>query len=185
MPTGRSVTRFTPPAARSVPRARRGACPERQQDRLRLRSSLGKDQDDAAGAQRLDGRREHLLVLSGIVAGLGPSVDGHGADQAQGRADQRVAKERRVGEHRDRAGPGRDDQHRVDQRVVVVRGDDHATALGNSLSPDHLDPPIEQPQQQADQPADASIGERTARVRSRSRDGHACASSNLSETVLG
>ena len=37
---------------------------------------------------------------------------------------------------------------------------------------------------QADQPADASIGERAARVRSRSRDGHACASSNLSETVL-
>ena len=170
----------------------RGARPERQQDRLRLRSSFGKDQDDAAGAERLDRRREHLLVLSRVVAGLGPSVDGHGADHAQGRADQRVVKERRVGEHRDRARDGRDDQHRVDQRVVVVRGDDHATALGNPLSADHVDPAVEQPQQQADQPSDASIGERPARVRSprgpgggrsRSRGDHACARSNLSETV--
>ncbi len=136
----------------------RRAGPQRQQDRLRLRGAFGKDQDDAACAQRLDRRGEHLVVLPRIVPGLDAPVDGHGAEQMQRRTDQRVTKERRLGEHRDRARDGRDDQHRVDERIVVVGGDDDPAALGDPLPADHVDPPVEEPQEQPDQRPGDPIG---------------------------
>ena len=152
----------------------RGARPQRHQDRLRLRRALGKNQDDAARAERRDRRGEHLVVPPWIVPGFCPSVDGHCAHQAQRRADQRVAKERRLGEHRDGARHGRDDQHRVDQRVVVVSGDDHTTALGNVLPPDHLDPPVEEPQEETGQCADDPIGQSPERRAGRRRADWRC-----------
>ena len=77
---------------------RRRAGPQRQQDRLGLRGALGKDQDDAALAQRLDRRGEHLVVLPRIVPGLDAPVDRHAAE---GDATQ----DRSAGD--ERAGPWR------------------------------------------------------------------------------
>ena len=155
----------------------RGARPQRQQDRLRLRPPLGKDQDDAARAQRLDRGREHRLVLSRVVAGLEAAVDGHCAQHAQRGTDERVAKERCVGQHRHRPGHGRDDQHRVDHRVVVVGGNDHAAARRDPLAPDHVDPTVEEPEKQANHRPDKPVGERPLclsglRPRSRVCRGH-------------
>ena len=70
-----------------------------------------------------------------------------------------MAKERRVGQHGDGSGNGCDDEHGVDHRVVVVGGDDHAAVGRNPLTPDDVDPTVEEPQQQPDHHSDEAIGD--------------------------
>jgi hypothetical protein len=71
------------------------------------------------------GRRpEHRPVPGGIGVALLPAMDGDGADQPEERTDDRMAKERRLGDRNQPARDQREQEHRVDQGVLMVGGDD-------------------------------------------------------------
>ena len=70
----------------------------------------------------------------------------HRAQHVQQRADEGMPKERCVGKHGDGAGHNRDDQHRVDHRIMMVGGDDYAACGWDPLAADHVNPTIVEPQ---------------------------------------
>jgi hypothetical protein len=138
---------------------------ERQQRRTRLTRALGKDEHHAARAQHPGGRGEHRVVSTGIVAGLRAPVHGHRAHQAQERTDERMPEEWCLGQHGD--GPRHDghDEHGVHERAVMVRGDEERPRGRNARTPHDVDAAVEDPEEEAHEPADETVGSRTAHAR--------------------
>jgi len=144
---GEKAHAVTPAVGLSAEQQAGGARAQRQECWNWLSAALGKNQDRAARAQVRDGRREHRLVFSRIVARLGAAVHRQRADGAQERPDERMPEQRRVGEHGDAARERAHDEHRIHERVVVIGGDDQRAVRRDALGAHDVHAPIEQPQQ--------------------------------------
>jgi len=90
--------------------------------------------------------------------GLAPDVlsarHGNRSGEPDEGPDDRMAEERGLGERDERSGKGGQQQHRVDERVLVIGGQDDRPARGHALRSDHVHAPIEQGEEPARQGAD-------------------------------
>ena len=135
----------------------RGPRAQRQEHGLGLGPPLGEEQHGPAASKRRRDRAEHRVVPGGVTDALLTAQDRERADQSQEGTDQRVAEQRSGREDHERAGDSRHDEHRVHQRVVVVRSDDQRSPGRDVLAADHLDPPVEEAQQQPGEGADDPV----------------------------
>src|SRR5262249_56452631 len=116
--------------------------------------ALGKDENRAARAEMSGGLLEHRPVSSGIRVAILATMDREGAEQAQERADDRVSEERRLGDRDQPARDEREQEHRIDQGVLVVGSDDERSGFRNVLETDDVDAPVEERQHPADERPD-------------------------------
>ncbi len=121
----------------------RGARAQLEQRRLRLGAAFGEDQDGAAVAQGGGRGVEEGRVARRVGAGLLTPMDRQRAEEPEERTDERMREERRVRERAEPAGHDGDQQHRIDDGVVVVRGHDERPRERDVLRSHHLDPAVE------------------------------------------
>ena len=108
-----------------------------------MTDALGEDENGAPVAQHARGRGEHGRVARAIVPRFLAPVHRDGADQPEDEADEGITEERRLGDGGDRSLQGGHEQHGVEQRIVMVRGDDEGTVAREALGADHIDTLIE------------------------------------------
>ena len=95
--------------------------------------------------ERLLRRPEHGLVVHRAISLVLPPVDGDGARQSRELADDRIAEERGLG---DGAEPPRQrggEEDAVHETLLVSGRDDEGPGGGHPLKPDHVDAPVEEP----------------------------------------
>ena len=121
--------------------------------------------DGCVLAQARDGLREHRVIVDGLAGGVLRALDGDGAGPARQRADHRQAEERGLGQ-RDQSPRDRGDQEQgIDEGVLVIGGDDQGPAGGQALAPHHLDPAVEDVEDDPREPAQEAVVRRQRRGR--------------------
>ena len=164
-PTGSSVT--SGPAGASLlggeEHARRAGA-DFLEDGLGLRAAFREDEDRAPGAERCRGRGERARIAGGIVPRLLAPMDRQRPDQAEERADQRMAEERRVRQGAQGPRDRHEQEHRVHDRIVVIGRDDQRSRGRNVLDADDLDAGVEEIEEEARERANEPIS-RSARSR--------------------
>ena len=145
----------------------RRARPERQQPRLGLRASLGEEQHGApVGEGGRDGV-EHRVVPRGVADALLTAQHRQRAHQPQQGAHHGISKERRRGQDQERPGHRRHHEHRIHERVVVIRGDDDRAPGGDVLAADEFHAPVEQPEQEPGERADDPVSHGSSEIGAR------------------
>jgi hypothetical protein len=132
----------------------RDARPKRHQHGLGLAHALGEDQDRLAGTERRGHRAEHGHVLCRVAARILPTVNWERPGQAQERRQDRMAKERRLRDGPKDARYRRQKNHRVDERVPVIRDDDEGPGAWHTIRPHDLDAMVEEAHERAGEPTD-------------------------------
>ena len=115
---------------------------QRHQRRVGLAHTLRKDQHRLARPEMSGRGRKHCPVPRGVAAPFLAAVDRQRAQQTQEGADERVTEQRRF---RDWHQPSRDQpeqEHRVNQRVLVVGRHDQRPGFRNVLEADEVDAPV-------------------------------------------
>ena len=116
-----------------------GARPHHRQPRGVVALALGKDAHHASGRE-LPGRRgERFQIFRDLARVITSPIRGHHAERAQRRAEDRDRKQRRL-RHQPHGPLGRDAQeHRIDERVGVVRHKQHRTGARDEFAAGDLD----------------------------------------------
>jgi hypothetical protein len=121
-----------------------GARAKRHQGRLALALAFGKNQERLALLEHAPGRAEHGPIVHGAALVLSP-VYGDGAGQARQLADDRITEERGFGDGSEPSRQRGGQKDTVHQALLVIGRDDQRPGEGHPLEPDHVDAPVEEP----------------------------------------
>src|SRR6185295_7620516 len=99
-------------------------------------------------------RAEHGRVLRRIAARVLPPVDMERPRQTEEGREQRMAKERRLRDGPKDARYRRQKNHRIDERVPVIRDDDEGPGAWHTIRPHDLDAMVEEAHERAGEPTD-------------------------------
>ena len=126
-----------------------GAAAKRHQERCGLAHTFREQQEGLARAEELRDAGERLGVSIGAAFALLPPMHGDGADGAQQRSQNGIAEQRRLRHRTQGAGQHAEQQHRVDERVLMVGDDEERTAARHVRTADDFDTPVEDAEEQA------------------------------------
>ena len=163
-PTGRSVT----DGCSGIPSAADTAASSIRAAPVRRSSSTGSGWVRPSGKIAIAPPSQSVAVVAAnsvgvpcrVRSGLLAPVYGQRADQPQEGTDEGMAEQRRVGQGMDPARQPGDQQHRIDDRVVVVGRHHQAAGRRHVLDTDHVDAPVEKDEEESHESANGRVARR-------------------------
>jgi len=116
-----------------------------------VRRALGKDRDRSLPCEHLACGLEGLAVLGRIEPFVLPAVHGNRVEGPTEGADDRHAKQRRLGQERHAARGETKQERRIDEAVGMIQHKHHGALRRYVLETRDFDPPEEHPEHETEQ----------------------------------